>query len=170
MKTSVLGLGCMALLAASGVAQAASLSAADRSFMTAAARIDMTEAHKGQMAETQAAAADVKDFATTLVQDESLAWQHLSELAAKTGASIPRGINASKDQAIARLSNLKGGRFDRQFTRDEIAAEQQAIAVFRREAAHGHDADVKAYANSTLAAMENDLKLAQKCAKTEKKS
>lgn len=170
MRTAFLSLGCMALFAAGSMALAASLNAADRSFMTTAARINMTQAHKGEMAENQAASADVKDFAKTLVQDETQAWQHLSELAGKTGASIPRGINASKDQAIARLVSLKGDRFDRQFTRDEITAEQQAIAVFKREAARGHNADVKAYANSILTALQNDLRMAEKCAKTEKKS
>jgi len=170
MKTAALSLVCVALFAAGSMARAASLNAVDKSFLRTAARIDMTEAHKGQLAANQASAADVKDFAKTLVQDETLAWQHLSELAAKTGASIPRGINASKDQEIMRLTSLKGDRFDRQFTREEIAAEQQAIAVFKREAAHGHDTDVKSYANSTLTALENDLQLAQKCAKAGKKS
>lgn len=160
---------CPFLFAAGGIAQAASLNQTDKSFMMTAARIDMTEAHKGQMAESQAAATDVKDFGRTLVQDHTQSYEHLSALAAKEGVKIPRGISASAP-GIAPLAHLKGNRFDRQFAREEVSADQQALAVFKRESEHGHDADVKAYASSTIPVLENDLRLAQQCAKTEKKS
>ncbi len=176
MKTELVcgTLSCALLMTLPLVAAPASktpaLNAADRSFLTAAARIDMMEAHKGEMAENQSAASNVKDFAKTLVQDQTQSYQHLSELAAKTGASIPRGIDASKNQAITRLVHLKGERFDRQFTREEIAAEQEEVALYKREAAHGHNADLKAYANGALPMLENDLRLAQQCEKAQKKT
>lgn len=155
----------LTLLAAAGIAYAASSSNADRQFMTTAAKTDMTEAHEGQMAENQARRPDVKDFAKTLDQDHTESYEHLTELSAKTGVSIPKGINTGKDRTIQRLVHLKGDRFDRQFARDEIAAHRQAIAAFRHEAAHGQDADVKAYATKMIPVLEKHLHLAEECAK-----
>jgi hypothetical protein len=61
-----------------------------------AARTDMTEAHEGQMAENQASSAGVKDLGKTLVQDHMQSYEELTALAAKTGVSIPKGINNGK--------------------------------------------------------------------------
>lgn len=154
---------CLALLGAAGAAYAASWSNADKQFMIIAAKTDMTEAHEGQLAGNQARRADVKDFAKTLVQDHTESYQHLTELAAKTGVSIPKGIDAAKDRIIEQLVHLKGDRFDRQFALDEIAAHRRAIAAFKREAALGQDAEVKAYATKMIPILEKHLKLAEEC-------
>ncbi len=169
MQTRNAGTGvfCLVLFAVGGIAQAASLNQTDKSFMMTAARIDMTEAHKGQMAESQGSGTEVKDFARTLVQDHTQSYEHLTALAAKEGVKIPRGISASAP-GVAPLVHLKGDRFDRQFAREEVSSDQQALAVFKRESEHGHDADVKAYATSAIPALENDLRLAQQCAKSKK--
>jgi putative membrane protein len=129
------------------VAYAASLSGADRQFMVMAAKTDMVEAHEGQMAENQTNQSNVKEFAKTLVQDHTESYQHLTELAAKTGVAIPKGIDVAKNGNVEQLVHLKGARFDRQFAQDEIQDHRQALAAFRRAAAHGRDAGVKAYAS-----------------------
>ena len=159
------GVCCLAMLAVTGIAHAASLSNTDQRFMTMAAKADMTEAHEGQMAEHQGRRADVKGFARTLVQDHTESYEHITELAAKTGVSIPKGIDAGKIRAIQQLVHLKGVRFDRVFTKEEIAAHRQAIAAFKREAAQGQDADVKAYASQMIPVLEKQLHLAEECMK-----
>jgi putative membrane protein len=164
VRTILAGASCLALLLPVGMA-AASLSKADKQFMDAAARADMIEAHEGQMAANHASQDSVKTFAKALVQDHTPSYADLSQLAAKTGASIPKGINAAKDPAIEQLARLKGSGFDRQFTRDEIAATRLDLALFKREAAHGQDADVKAYASKMVPVLEKDLQAAQQAGK-----
>jgi len=156
---------CFALLATGSVAYAASLSPTDRQFMTMAAKTDMIEAHEGQMAENAAGQAKVKDFAKTLVQDCTESYEHLTALAAKTGSSIPKGIDAAKDRWVQQLVHLKGDRFDRQFAKVEITQHRETIAAFKREAAHGRDADVKAYAAKMIPVLEKHEKLAEACAR-----
>ena len=160
---------CFALLAASGIACAASLTGADRQFMIEAARTDMIEAHEGQMAQDQAGRADVKTFAGTLVQDHTNSYVQLTALATKDGVEIPKGINTGKDRTIEQLVHLKGDSFDRQFVRDEIAAHRHALAIFKREAARAKDADVKAYAEKMIPVLEKHLHLAEECAKPVKR-
>lgn len=161
---------CLALLGAGAIAYAASLSSADRQFMIMAAKTDMTEAHEGQMAENDANRANVKEFAKTLVQDHTESYERLTELAAKTGVSIPKGINVAKDRAVQQLVHLKGDRFDRQFTRQEVTDHRQAIAAFKHEAARGRDANVKAYAAKMIPILEKHIHLAEECAKPAKNS
>ena len=112
-----------------GIASAASLSPTDKQFMISAAKTDMTEAHEGQMAENQGRSDDVKNLAKTLVQDHTNSYTQLSELAAKEGVSIPKGINASRDPSIRLLVHLTGQRFDQAFTKDEIT---ERAADYRR--------------------------------------
>ncbi len=173
MKTWITALSTCWLalfVATAGAAHAASLSSADKAFMSRAAKADMTEAHEGQIAERQAMRAEVKNFANTLVHDHTESYEHLTELAAKTGVSIPKGIDSGKNRTIQQLLHLKGQAFDRGFARDEVTAHKQAIAEYKREAAHGENADVKAYATKMIPVLEKHLHLAEECAKPTKHS
>ena len=161
--------GCL-LLAAPAAVYAASLSNADRQFLMTAARTDMVIAHEGEMAQNQAKRDDVKTFGKTLAQDEADDYAHLSKLATKTGVSIPNGINVAKERTIEQLARLKGSSFDRQFTMDEIQADRQAIAMFKREAAHCRDTDLKDYASKTIPVLEKHLQIAEQCAKSARHS
>ena len=164
------GACCLVLIAAAGIADATSLSSADKEFLTTAAKADMTEANEGQIAENQAARADVKDLGKTMVQDHTENYSRLTALAAQDGVSIPTGIDTGKDRTIRQLVHLKGAAFDRAFTADEIAAHREAIAIFKREAEHGQAADVKAFASATIPVLEKHLQMAEACAKGPKHS
>lgn len=164
-RTILAGASCLALLIPLAAANAASLSRADKQFMAAAARADMIGAHEGQMAAAKASQDSVKTLAKTLVEDHTTSYTDLSQLAAKTGTSIPKGINAAKDPAIEQLTRLKGSGFDRTFTRDEIAAARQNLAMCKREASRGQDADVKAYASKMVPVLEKDLHAAEQAGK-----
>ena len=168
---NILSGGCyLTLLAAAGITYAASLSKSDKQFMIMAAKADMTEANEGQLAEHQATRADIKDLAKTLVQDHTESYEHLTRLAGKIGVSIPTGIDTAKNREIQQLVHLKGDHFDQQFDKDEIADHRQAIASFKREADHGQDPEVKAYAAKMVPVLEKHLHLAEECAKTAKRS
>ncbi len=150
--------------AASG---SSSLSSADKRFMNTAADDDMIEANLGQMAESHAAKADVKDFAKELADDHSKAYGELLQLANTTGDKVPRGIDIRRDRAAVQLTHLKGDRFDRTFLNDEIASHEKAIAAFRREATHGSNPEVKAMASRMIPVLEKHLERARQLAKSE---
>jgi putative membrane protein len=156
--------GCL-ILAAAGVSYAASLSTVDRQFLVTVARMDMTEAHQGQMAASQATRADVKDYAKTVVDDDTASYADVSQLAAKTGVTIPKGINSGQNRTIVQLVHLKGDRFDRQFANDGVAADRQLLTAFQHEAKNGRDPDVKAYASKTIPTIQKHLQAAEKCAR-----
>jgi len=157
------------VLVTSSIAQAGTLAPADKRFLDEAARMEMTTAHEAEMAQKQASRAEVKDFAQMLAKDNSDGYNKLFTVAGKTGSEIPKGINSGTIPAIRRLSALNGSHFDHEFAADEIAAERRAIALFKQEATHGRDADLKAYANEMLPVLNNDLKRAEECAKSKAK-
>jgi putative membrane protein len=152
---------CFAILSLSGIASAASMSNADKQFLVTVAETDMTDAHKGQMAESRAARDDVKDLGKTLSTDCTHSYEELTELAAKAGVAIPKGINVAKIHSVEQLGHVKGARFDTLYTKDQITAQRKTVAIFKREAAHGRDADLKAWASKMLPVVEKHLQLAE---------
>lgn len=168
-KNIVTGLGCILVLSLPSLAQA-KVNTADEAFMKMAARADMTEAHIGQMAEDQASQSQVKDLGQKLIHDHTDAYAQLAALAAKTGGSIPKGIDTRKISAVEQLAKLKGASFDRQFVREEIQDHEKAIAEFKREARYGHDPGLKAYASQMIPVLEGHLNQAKALSKHAKHS
>jgi putative membrane protein len=156
---------CSALIAIPALAQSTKLSARDKEFLKMAAVANMTQAHLGQMAEGKAARAGIKNFGQTLVNDHTNAYQELAVLDNKLGQAIPKGINVRRDRALESLTTLKGKKFDTRFLRDEIQDHERVLAAFRREAQHGRDQDIKAYANQVLPTVEEHLREAERLLK-----
>jgi putative membrane protein len=152
-------------LFATGALAFAALSNADKEFLMNVAKADMEEAHEGQMAQAQGQSQDVKSFGQTLDQDHTQNFQQLETLAAKEGVTLPTGIDTAKIATIKQLEHLKGAAFDHAFAKDEITTHRQAIAEFKREAEHGTDPDVKAFAQQTIPVLQKHLTLAEQAAK-----
>ena len=156
---------CSVLLTVPALAQSTKLSPRDKEFLKMAAVSNMTEAHLGEMAEGKAAKTGIKDYGQMLVKDHTKAYEELTALDSKLGQSIPRGINVRRDKAVEQLANMKGKRFDGQFLREEVQDHERMLAVFKREAQHGQDPDVKAYANQALPPWRNTSVEAEKLLK-----
>jgi putative membrane protein len=159
---------CSVVLSGALYAQSTKLSTGDKQFLKMAAESNMTEAHLGQMAEAQASDDTVKSFGKTVDQDHTHAYAELSKVAEKLSQPIPKGIDIRRDPAIEQLMRMKGNSFDRSFVRDEIRDHQKVLAEFKREAEHGANPDVKAFAQQMIPTIQNHLQKAEDLAKTEK--
>jgi putative membrane protein len=160
LRTVLCVIGCSAL-GAFAAAPPSALNNSDKKFLEMAANTDMLEAHLGQMAESSASATGVRDFAQTLTRDHTNSYESLYKLAGTIGATIPKGIDVRRDKDIMALTHLKGNNFDQTFLRDEVRDHQTALVQFKREAEHGHDADVRAYASKMVPILESHLHTAQ---------
>jgi len=157
-----------AFVALLATAQSTALSKSDKAFLDTAANVNMTEAHLGQMAQADASTTPIKDFGQKLSRDHTNAYETLTALAQKVGAEIPKGINVKSDRTVADLMATKGSSFDRLFLTSEVRDHEKVIAEFKREAEHGQDAQVKAYANKMLPVLEDHLHTAQSLEKSER--
>ncbi len=152
---------CFALCCAPAFSQTGTLDSSDQKFIDMAAQTDMTEAHFGQMAENQASAQGVKDYAQMLVTDHTNDYQQLSMTANKAGGTVPKGLDAAHEKMVVPFHSLKGSAFDRRFIHEMVAGHEQAIAAYKREANDGQNADLKAYANQALPTLEKHLQNAR---------
>jgi putative membrane protein len=64
----------------------------------------------------------------------------------------------------AKLDVLTGDAYDKSFINTQIKAHEQAIALFKKEATSGQDADAKAFAAATLPTLRKHLKEARSIA------
>jgi len=168
LKNILSGFCCAALCCAPLFGQAAAAGTSDKDFMKNVAEADMLEAHFGQMAQDQASRQDIKDYGQMLVTDHTANYKDLGTLASKSNTDIPKAIDAKDNKTIDAFTRLKGPAFDHRFLAEMIQAHQKAIAEFKREAEHGTDADVKAFANSTLPKLQEHLEKARDLSKPAK--
>ena len=162
MKAFSAGLFTCILMSASALAQnTGGAATTDQAFVDLAAQSDMTEAHVGQMAQTQASSAAVKDYAQMLVTDHTKDYDQLTAIATKAGLTVPKGLDAKQQKMIAPMTKLKGAAFDRRFAHDMVSGHETAIAAFDKEARDGQNADLKAYAKQGLPILEKHKTAAQ---------
>jgi putative membrane protein len=168
-NSAAIGFCVFVFLTGVGLAQAATPNRRsqppDKQFLRTMAIADMTEAHAAEMAQSAAKGAPVKDFGQTVEKDKTQEYEQLTVLASKAGANIPKGIDARKNPAIRILMGRKGADFDRDFLRYEIADERRVIEALQREAAHGRNPDIKAWAGKIVATRQQELQTAQSLAK-----
>lgn len=129
----------------------------DQKFVDFAAQTDMLEAHLAQMAQDQANAQGVKDYAQMLNSDHTKDYTQLTDAATKAGLTVPKGLDAMHDRKIAPFEKLKGAAFDHHYIMDMVSGHQQAIAEYKREADKGQNPDIKAYANAALPVLQKHL-------------
>jgi putative membrane protein len=167
-KITVTGLCVFVFLAAANLAHSGTpdrVKKQDNQFLRTIAIADMTEAHAGEMAQTAAAGEPVKDFGQTVTKDVTEEYEQLTVLASKAGDSVPKGIDVRKNPAIRILMSRKGGAFDRDFLRYAIADERRVIGALQREAAHGQNPDIKAWAEKMVSTRQEELQKAQSLAR-----
>ncbi len=162
------GLLCVLALAQGAHKKTAAGAAApmnDQDFVDFAGQTDMLEANLGQLAENQASAQGVKDYAQMLVTDHTNDYTQLSLVAGKANLIVPKGLDATHDKMIAPFDKLKGAAFAHRYIQEMIAGHTKAIAVYTKEAADAQSADLKAYASQTLPTLQKHLDSAKDLAK-----
>jgi putative membrane protein len=149
-------------LLAGSAAFAADVSHADKEFMEKAAQAGHTEIEASQLAQSKASAADVKSFASTMIQDHTKAGDELTQLAASKNVKVPNEPSITQRAKIKLLSATSGANFDKRYANEiGVSAHQDTVALFQKEAANGKDPDVKAFATKTLPTLNHHLEMAK---------
>ncbi|HEX4112018.1 MAG TPA: DUF4142 domain-containing protein [Stellaceae bacterium] len=161
MKLLPLAVACIVMLGAASAARAQDVAPADKSFAIKAAASGMTEVAEARIALGKSQNGDVKSFAQRMDKDHTQANNELMQIAQGEGLKLPT-TPSKKDQAQAtKLSNLSGANFDQAYVKDQVAAHEQAVALFKKESQSGKDANLKSFATKTLPTLEDHLQMAQ---------
>ncbi|MBU9294187.1 DUF305 domain-containing protein [Burkholderia multivorans] len=147
-----------AAAADSGIAK--SPQGTDAEFVDKAALGGKTEVQASQLALKQAKSADVRAFAKRMVADHSKANAQLTKLAARKG--IKPQAEQIADPDVEALRGKQGHDFDVAYVAAAGPdAHRKTIALFEGEARDGKDADLRAFAKSTLPTLKHHLSMAE---------
>jgi len=166
--------------------KSSTLSSSDQKFVIEAAHGGMMEVELGRLATQKAASDDVKQFGQRMVDDHSKAYEELVTLASSKGIMLPKpgehhmsgdsGTDAAHHglmgkehdkmmkehhKLMSKLNGLSGAEFDREYMKLMVEDHTKDVAGFEKEAAHGDDADVKAWAGNKLPTLKEHLQMAR---------
>lgn len=155
------------LLAASALAQQPpgaapqnKLSAKDANFAREAAIGGMFEVEMGKIAANNAQDNEVKQFGTRMAGDHGKANNQLQTIASQKGLNLPQQLDAKHKRQLEQLSRMQGDAFDRAYMRDMVRDHDADMKVFQKEAQTGADPDIKNFAQSTLAVIQQHDQMA----------
>ena len=147
----------------------ATVSKADQDFAVNTANAGMTEIQAGKLAQQQGMSADVKKYGAMMVKDHTAAADKLKAIAVKKNITLPADISSDMQQNIADLQKKTGKDFDKAYIDMMVSDHKKVISAFEDESKNGSDADIRAFADSTLHTLHHHLDEAQKCQKMESK-
>ncbi|HEX9513990.1 MAG TPA: DUF4142 domain-containing protein [Puia sp.] len=146
-----------------------SVSKGDATFVVNTANAGMTEIQEGQLAQQKGMAKDVKAYGSMMEKDHTAAADKLKAVAASKNITLPPAISPEMQKNIDDLQKKEGKDFDKAYLSMMVDDHKKVISMFEDEAKNGSDADIKAFANSTLPTLRHHLDEAQKCEKMAKK-
>jgi putative membrane protein len=152
-------------------------------FVRLASMSDRFEIASGHLAQEKSQNAEVKRFAEHMVRDHTKTAQELQGLiqqlpdvsanlatppapgreTAGTTQDAPRdqGLDQQHTALLQQLQQASGAEFDRLYVRQQVMAHQQAVDMFRNYAQSGDKPQLKQWAERTLPALQEHLRLAQ---------
>lgn len=144
----------------------------DRAFVEKMGQANIAEVKLGQLAAERAANAQVKQFASRMVNDHQKANGELKQIASKMAVQLPADLDAKHQELYDRLSKLKGPEFDREYMQAMVDGHQEVLQALERQAgsergvgtsggASQANASVSGWAKSTLPDVRQHLEQAK---------
>jgi len=142
-----------------------SVSKDDATFVVNTADAGMTEVQLGQLAQQKGMAQDVKDYGAMMEKDHTAAGNKLKGLAATKNITLPTAVSPDMQKNIDDLQKKSGKDFDKAYINMMVDDHKKVISAFEDESKKGSDADIRAFADSTLHTLRHHLQEAEKCKK-----
>ncbi len=130
----------------------------DRSFLEKAAKGGMKEVAVSQAVAGRLTNAQVRDFANQMVKDHTDVNTQLMALAAQKSVTLPD--ESKKDEKLNEKWSDKGGDLDKKYINEMIDDHEDTIKLFEK-GAKSDDADIAAFAQKTLPALQHHLMMAK---------
>ncbi len=146
----------------------AALGAEDRQFVLDASAVSTLELAASQLASDKAQSPEVRDLARRLVQDHGRTDAQLRQLADNAGmtAATAQAQGQSRDQQhhLSHLAQLPAEAFERAYVVHLLHDHSRAVADYERQARSGGNPALRAFAQQTLPALRERLRLIQEVA------
>lgn len=133
----------------------------DAKFMTEAASGGIMEVQLGQYATTNGANPKVIEFGRQMVTDHTKGNDELKALAARKNATLPTAADNDKQKKMDDLMHKKGADFDRAYMDMMVDDHEEDVDLFKKNADHADDADVKSWAAGKVPVLQHHLDMAK---------
>ena len=133
-----------------------------QAFVDMATVSNMFEIESSKVALDKATAPDTKTFAQHMIDDHTKAGDDMKKAADADGMKLPASLDAKHQATVDRLSGLSGETFDADFLAEQVAAHEEAVALFTNYAANGAPGALKDFASKTLPTLEGHLEEVKK--------
>ena len=142
----------------------AEMTSTTQGFVTAAATSDMYEVEAGKIAAQRAQSADVKAFATQMVDAHTQTTEKLKGIIASNSIKVtpPAHLDSRRQGMIDNLRGASSTDFDHRYITQQVAAHKEANILMRGYAKDGDNAAIKSFAADTDKAVKMHLSMAQK--------
>jgi putative membrane protein len=127
-------------------------------FAAAAGASDLFEIESSKMAQSQAASAEVKNFAAMLVKDHTKSTAELKTIASKENITLsPPTLMPDMQSKIDALKSAKGEQFDTLYLSQQVPAHETALKLHQGYSQSGDNASLKAFASKTSTVVSKHL-------------
>ncbi len=134
------------------------LNKVDQTIVAGMAQANMAEIEAGKLALAKATSAEVKAYAQQMVDDHTKALADVTTLATNKGVALPTKVDPRHKAMAAKLSKLKGEKFDRMYMQQAgVNDHKQVQARLKKDVARATDPEVKALAAKLLPTVEEHL-------------
>ncbi len=140
----------------------------DQEFVKKASIGGLFEVELGEYAQANGTHAKVKELSQHIITDHKKANDELKAIATKEGLVPATALDAEKEAKVKELKAKKGAEFDKAYAELMVSDHKADIAEFKKEAAEGQNAALKAFAQKTLPALEHHLTMAEEAQKAVK--
>jgi putative membrane protein len=149
-------------LASAGLLSAAetttSLDKTDQAFVAQAALSGKAEVQVSQLAVKKGTHAEVKAIAALIVEDHKAVNKQIIDLAKSKSLSLTSSGDPDADKVVATLEkDANGDAFDRAYLTQLQKSHKASVAAYTEAAKESQDMDVKAWAGTTLVAIQAHL-------------
>jgi putative membrane protein len=160
IKSNVFPLSCIGIFTVFSIIvlhAADSFSDQDKAFVAKVSQGGMYEVELGKVAQDKALTQDIKDSGNTETHDHMLVGDKLKSIMEANGMTFPTSLNAEFQARLDKISALSAGQFDAAYIADMKKIHLADGSAFAKEAAAGHNADLKAFAAETYRIVQRHL-------------
>jgi putative membrane protein len=117
----------------------------------------MLEVKLGELAQTNASAAAVKDFGMMMTKDHGMSNSEFEKVAEKHNISLPTMLSEDSQKIYDKLSGMRGTDFDKEYIKTMVDAHEETLENLKEQSKDGKNMDMKEYANSKIPTVEKHL-------------
>jgi putative membrane protein len=136
----------------------------DEDFFEKVAHAGIAEVQAGKDAQAKASDPAVKEFASMMVKDHTMANEKLKKIASAKGVKLPDEASLGQKAMKQKTDMKSGANFDADYVAGQVKAHEDTVELLQKEIDSGKDPEAKAFATETLPKVKMHLAHAEKLA------